>query len=119
MTKKKTERKGLSALGGKVAVGVLTVLGGGLALFLLLSSYLSYTMSPSTSTGVYIQLMESLKSFSFDTTLEFGESVSHLAAHISPIFLVYLPFYALIPSPVTVMVLQRISSTACFQGAQS
>jgi uncharacterized membrane protein len=50
--------------------------------------------------------MESLKGFSFDTTLEFGESVSHLSAHISPIFLVYLPFYALIPSPVTVMVLQ-------------
>lgn len=110
MTKKKAERKGLSALGGKVAVGALAVLGGGLTLFLLLSSYLSYTMSPSASTGVYIQLMESLKSgFSFDTTLEFGDSVSHLAAHISPIFLVYLPFYALIPSPVTLLVLQTVA----------
>lgn len=110
VTKKKTEGKGLSALGGKVAVGIVAVLGGGLTLFLLLSSYLSYTMSPSASTGVYVQLMESLKSGSFfDTTLEFGESVSHLAAHISPIFLVYLPFYALIPSPVTLLVLQTLA----------
>ena len=108
--KKKAERKGLSTSGGKVAVGIVAALGGGLTLFLLLSSYLSYTTSPSTSTGVYIQLMESLRSgFSFDTTLEFGESVSHLAAHISPIFLVYLPFYAVIPSPVTLLVLQVVA----------
>ncbi len=108
--KRKATAKGLSSLGGKIAVGIAAVLGGGLTLFLLLSSYLSYTTSPSTSTGVYIQLMESLRSgFSFDTTLEFGESVSHLAAHISPIFLVYLPFYAVIPSPVTLMVLQTLA----------
>lgn len=105
--KKKTASKGLSSLGGKIAVGAVAALGGGLTLFLLLSSYLTYTTSPSTSTGVYIQLMESLRSeFSFDTTLEFGESVSHLAAHISPIFLLYLPFYAVILSPVTLLVLQ-------------
>ncbi len=108
--KKKSVPKGTSSLGSKVTAGVLAVLGGGLTLFLLLSSYLSYTMSPSTSTGVYIQLMESLRSgFSFDTTLEFGESVSHLAAHISPIFLVYMPFYAVIPSPVTLLVLQTVA----------
>lgn len=104
--KKATSDKSLSPLGGRIAVGICGVVGGGLTLFLLLSSYLSFTTSPSVSTGVYTQLMESLKSFSFDTTLEFGETVSHMAAHVSPIFLIYLPFYALIPSPVTVMVLQ-------------
>jgi hypothetical protein len=103
----KPASKVCSVKGGKLAVGILAALGGGLTLFLLLSSYLSFTVSPSVSTGVYIQMMESLRSgLSFDTTLEFGESVSHLAAHISPIFLVYLPFYALIPSPVTLMILQ-------------
>ena len=97
----------LSPLGGKIAVGALAALAGGATLFLLLSSYLSYTTSPSVSTGVYLQMMESLRSgFSFDTTLEFGTEVSHLAAHISPVFLLYLPFYALIPSPVTLLVLQ-------------
>ncbi len=109
-TKKVTDRKqALSPLGGKIAVGAFCLVGGGVTLFLLLSSYLTFTTSPSASTGVYVQLMESLKSFSFDTTLEFGESVSHLAAHISPIFLVYLPFYALIPSPVTLMILQTLA----------
>ncbi len=107
---KKADAKGLSALGGKVAVGTVSVLGGGLTLFLLLSSYLSYTTDPSMSTGVYVQMMESLRSgFSFDTTLEFGEATSHLAAHISPIFLVYLPFYAAIPSPVTLIFLQTLA----------
>ena len=100
----------LSPLGGKIAVGVLAALAGGATLFLLLSSYLSYTTSPTVSTGVYVQMMESLRSgFSFDTTLEFGTEVSHLAAHISPIFLLYLPFYALIPSPVTLLVLQIVA----------
>ncbi len=100
----------LSPLGGKIAVGTVAVIAGGGVLFLLLSSYLTYITSPTVSTGVYIQLMESLRSsFSFDTTLEFGENVSHLAAHISPIFLVYLPFYALIPSPVTLLVLQVLA----------
>ena len=103
------KKKEFTPLGGKIAVGVLCAVGGGVTLFLLLSSYLSFTTSPSTSTGVYVQLMESLKHFSFDTTLEFGEATSHMAAHISPIFLVYLPFYAAIPSPVTLMVLQTLA----------
>ena len=103
------KKKEFTPLGGKIAVGVLCAVGGGVTLFLLLSSYLSFTTSPSTSTGVYVQLMESLKHFSFDTTLEFGEATSHMAAHISPIFLVYLPFYAAIPSLVTLMVLQTLA----------
>ena len=101
--------KALSPAVAKMVSGLCVFVGGGMTLFLLLSSYLSFATSPSSSTGVYIQLMESLKGFSFDTTLEFGESVSHMAAHISPIFLIYLPFYALIPSPVTVMVLQTLA----------
>lgn len=108
--KKASLPRARSVLGGRVAVATLAVLGGGLTLFLLLSSYLSYTTHPSVSTGVYVQMMESLRSgFSFDTTLEFGEATSHLAAHLSPIFLVYLPFYAVLPSPVTLMVLQTLA----------
>ncbi len=95
---------------GKITVVVLAVLGGMVALFLALSAYLSYTTEPSVSTGVYAQMMHALRSgFSFDTTLEFGETVSHLSAHISPIFLLYLPFYALLPSPVTLIVIQTVA----------
>ena len=97
----------LSSVGGKVIVTLTAAVTGAGVLYLLLSSYLAYTTTPSASTAVYVQMMESLRTgFSFDTTLEFGESVSHLAAHISPIFLVYLPFYALIPSPAVLTVLQ-------------
>ncbi len=96
--------------GGKLAVGITVAVAGGYALFLLLSSYLTYTTTPSVSTGVYAQLMHALRSdFSFDTTLEFGESVSHLGVHISPIFLIFLPFYAILPSPVTLLTLQVIA----------
>ena len=106
----KNAERGGSSVGSMVAVGTMAALGGGLTLFLLLSSYLSYTTAPSVSTGVYVQMLEALRSgFSFDTTLEFGSAVSHMATHISPIFLLYLPFYALIPSPVTLMVLQTLA----------
>ncbi len=94
----------------KMAVGALTAVAGITALILSLLIYLSYTTDPSVSTGVYAQMMHSLKNgFSFDTTLEFGETVSHLGAHISPIFLLYLPFYAWLPSPVTLLVLQTLA----------
>lgn len=100
----------LSAGTGKILTAAAAVLCGGGVLFLLLSSYLTYTTTPTVSTGVYGQMMWSLRNgFSFDTTLEFGETVSHMAAHISPIFLVFLPFYAIFPSPVTLMVLQVIA----------
>ena len=108
-SKKSSCKRDLTINGGRIAVILCGLAGGGVTLFLLLSSYLSFTTSPSASTGVYVQLMESLRSFSYDTTLEFGEAVSHLSAHVSPIFLVYLPLYALIPSPVTLMVLQTLA----------
>ncbi len=95
---------------GKIAAGAMAVIVGGGTLFLLLSAYATHTLNPSTSTGVYVQMMTSLREgFSMDTTLEFGEAVSHWAAHVSPIFLIYLPFYALIPSPATLMVLQTLA----------
>ncbi len=99
--------KEISVLGGKVAVGAVVALVGGGVLLLAVSSYLSYTTMPSASTGVYVQLMESLRTGRFfDTSMEFGEIGSHFGAHISPIFLVYLPFYAILPSAVTLIVLQ-------------
>lgn len=100
----------LSPTIGKIVVGSVSIVTGGVVLFFLISSYLSHTTSSGVSTGVYVQLLSSLRErFSFVTTLEFGESVSHLAAHFSPIFLVYLPFYFLVPSPVTLLVLQGVA----------
>ncbi len=104
---KKKRELALSPTAGKISVGVAAALIGGGVLTLMIAYHLAYTTSPNVSNSTYIQLMTSLRNaFSFDTTVEFGETVSHMAAHISPIFIVYLPFYALIPSPVTLMVLQ-------------
>ncbi len=103
-------RQDMHPISGMLTVASLALLGGGVALYLLGSSYLTYATSPSVSTGVYAQMMHALANgFSFDTTLEFGSEVSHLAAHISPIFLLYLPFYMLIPSPITLMVLEVVA----------
>ncbi len=100
-------RADMSPTVGKITVAAVAVLAGGGALFILISTYLAYATPPQMSTGVYIQLMESLRSGRFfDTTLEFGSVVSHWGVHISPIFFVYLPFYAILPSPITLMVLQ-------------
>ncbi len=104
-------RRDLSPASGKVIVGALAVCGGGVALFLLVSSYLNYATSPSVSTGVYAQMMHALANgFSFDTTLEFGREVSHMSAHWSPIFLLYLPFYMVVPSPVTLMFIEVVAA---------
>ncbi len=96
-----------SEVSGKVTVAVIAAIAGSIGLAVALTGYLSYASTPGGSTGVYAQMMASLRNgFSFDTTMEFGEPVSHFAAHISPIFLVYLPIYFLLPSPVTLYVLQ-------------
>ncbi len=104
---KSSAKKEISPLVGKLTVAGGAVLTGGVTLYLLLATHLSYADLPAGNTAVFVQLMESLRTgFSFETTMAFGEAVSHFAAHISPIYLLFLPFYALIPSPVTLMVLE-------------
>ncbi len=86
---------------------VLVALTGGFVLFLMLMGHRTYTAEAGNSTAVYHQMLWQMsKHFTPDTTLEFGETMSHFAAHVSPIFYLYLPFYMVIPSPVTLYVLQ-------------
>ena len=42
------------------------------------------------------------------TTCERDRVLSHFAVHVSPIYYLFLPFYALFPSPVTLEVLQAL-----------
>lgn len=93
-----------------ILTAVISLLAGGWILFLLVTAYTSYTADAGNSTGVYGQMLWSMSQhLTPNTTLEFGESVSHFAAHISPIFYLYLPFYMVIPSPVTLLVLQTVA----------
>lgn len=99
----------LSQKGQVILTSLFELLCGGWMLFLLISSYLTYTTTPSASTAVYAQMLSSMKDTLLPyTSLEFGEWTSHFALHISPIFYVYLPFYMVAPSPITLMVLQTI-----------
>ncbi len=89
----------------------LTVVFAGMTgcfvLLLMIMGYLTYTAEAGNSTAVYTQMLWQMSQhFTPDTTLEFGESVSHFAVHFSPIFYLYLPFYMVLPSPVTLYILQ-------------
>ncbi len=86
---------------------IFAALIGGFVLILMLMGHFTYTAEAGNSTAVYRQMLWQMsRHFTPDTTLEFGETVSHFAVHFSPIFYLYLPFYMAIPSPVTLYVLQ-------------
>ena len=102
-----------SALSKKGQVILTCITGGvlgGWMLFLMISAYLTYTTSPTASTSVYAQMLYQMsQTLTPNTTLEFGEVISHFGVHISPIFYLYLPFYMVFPSPVTLFVLQTVA----------
>ncbi len=89
---------------------VFAAIAGGFVLFLMLMGHFTYTAEAGNSTAVYRQMLWQMsRHFTPDTTLEFGETVSHFGVHFSPIFYLYLPFYMVIPSPVTLYVLQTVT----------
>ena len=90
-----------------ILTAVMAVATGGFMLFLMLMGHFTYTSEVGNNTAIYNQMLWHIsQQFTPDTTLEFGETVSHFSAHFSPIFYLYLPFYMAIPSPVTLYVLQ-------------
>ncbi len=77
-------------------------------LTMTLSRLFSYS-SPCYDFGIFSQMFhnmrESLKPL---TTCERDGLLSHFSVHVSPIFYLYLPFYALIPHPATLLVMQAV-----------
>ncbi|MGT2667389.1 DUF2079 domain-containing protein [Streptococcus rifensis] len=74
----------------------------------VISAYKVKTLSVSTfDIGIFTQMFESmLRDFTPMTTLERDRLLSHFAVHISPIFYLMLPFYAIWPYLETLEVLQ-------------
>lgn len=100
----------ISSRAQQILTAVAAVLAGGLVLGFMLVGHFTYTAEAGNSTAVYRQMLWQMSQhLTPDTTLEFGESVSHFAMHVSPIFYLYLPFYMVIPSPVTLYVLQTLA----------
>ncbi len=91
---------------------VLIIFSGAVVLTYLLTltlcRYFSYS-SPGFDFGIFSQMFHNMReSFLPLTTCERDQLLSHFAVHVSPIFYLYLPFYALIPHPATLIVMQAV-----------
>lgn len=63
--------------------------------------------SPTYDMGIFTQMFHSMKTTGLpNTTLERDGLLSHFAVHVSPIYYLMLPFYALFPSAETLQILQ-------------
>lgn len=68
--------------------------------------YLNH-QAPAFDFGIFTQMFYSMKETLLpNTTVERDMFLSHFAVHISPIYYLLLPFYALFPSPVTLQLAQ-------------
>ena len=63
--------------------------------------------TPTYDFGIFAQMFHSMKTTGLPmTTLERDGPLSHFAVHVSPIYYLLLPFYALVPKPATLQVMQ-------------
>ena len=87
-----------------VMFAVFVILVGGTAI----SRYKSFA-TPNYDFGIFCQMFYNMRrSLQPFTTSERDMLLSHFAIHISPIFYVILPLYALFPSPVTLELVQPL-----------
>ncbi len=70
--------------------------------------YATYT-APNYDFGIFCQMFHNMKETGFPlTTCERDRLLSHFAVHISPVYYLLLPFYALFPSPYTLAIGQAV-----------
>ncbi|MBR5497329.1 MAG: DUF2079 domain-containing protein [Clostridia bacterium] len=71
--------------------------------------YLNYA-TPNYDFGIFCNMFHNMReSFSPVTTCERDRLLSHFAVHFSPAVYIFLPFYYIFPSPVTVAVCQTVA----------
>ncbi len=65
--------------------------------------------SPNFDFGIFSQMFYNMKETLIPaTTCERDIYLSHFSVHVSPIYYLYLPFYALFPSPITLQICQAV-----------
>ena len=65
--------------------------------------------TPTFDFGIFSQMFHNMReSFLPVTTCERGMLLSHFQIHISPIWYLFLPFYAIFPTPVTLEICQAV-----------
>lgn len=76
-------------------------------LMIIMVARISGFLAPTYDMGIFTQMFHSIKTTGAPiTTLERDMPLSHFNIHMSPIFYVLLPFYAIVPSAETLQVLQ-------------
>ncbi len=76
-------------------------------LMIIMMARVSAFLSPTYDMGIFTQMFHNMKTTGAPiTTLERDVPLSHFKIHMSPIFYVLLPFYAIAPSTETLQVLQ-------------
>ena len=96
---------------GKSAYLLLGILSVGFFLFVCgwtVTRVFSF-YSSTYDMGIFSQMFYSMKETGLPmTTLERDKALSHFAVHVSPIYYLLLPFYAIVPHPATLQVLQAL-----------
>ena len=90
---------------GLVAAGLLFVAFTGICTAM---RYYTYA-APNFDLGLFSQMFHYMKTtLTMNTTCERDMLLSHLRVHLSPVFWLILPFYALFSSPATLQVMQAV-----------
>lgn len=66
-------------------------------------------LTPNYDFGIFSQMFHSMKTtFTMNTTCERDMLMSHMQVHISPVYWLLLPFYAIVSSPATLQFMQAV-----------
>ena len=69
--------------------------------------------TPTFDFGIFCQMFYNMKASGLPvTTVERDGLLSHFAVHVSPVYYLMLPFYALVPTPATLQMLQAAVITS-------
>lgn len=111
VNRKYPEFKKILEMPHSVMLGLISAIGVVMLAYLLtmtLCRLFSYS-SPCFDFGIFTQMFHNMKESGLPlTTCERDKLLSHFAVHVSPIYYIYLPFYALLPAPATLLVMQAL-----------
>ncbi len=96
-------------LGKKASLLILLASGAAVSIFVAAVSIVRYRAyyAPTFDFGIFANMFENMLSTGLpNTTCERNGLLSHFAVHLSPIFYLILPVYALFPRPETLLIVQ-------------
>lgn len=92
----------------KIITALLAALAAGFMGYITVARYLSY-QTYNFDFGLFSQMYHHMReAFTPMVTSERDRLLNHFAVHFSPIFYILLPFYYILPSPVTLLVGQAV-----------